>query len=77
MSHEYKTGDKVRYLNASKHRTDPAYYPEVGTVGTVTIFDEEDTPECMFVQWPEGSTSLDDLWWCHRKDVEPVEDGDA
>ena len=72
MSHEYKVGDKVRYLNASKHLTEPEYYPAPGTVGTVSIIDQEDTQAYMYVQWPEGSTCGDALWWCIREDVEPV-----
>lgn len=72
MNGSFKVGDRVRYLNASKHCTEPEYYPAPGTVGTVTISDEEGSSECLLVQWPEGSTHRDDLWWCNRKDVEPV-----
>ena len=72
MSHEYKVGDKVRYLNERKHLTEPEYYPAPGTVGTVSIIDEEDAQNDLHVQWPEGSTSIDDWWWCSREDVEPV-----
>lgn len=77
MNHEYKTGDKVRYLNASKHFDDAQYYPAVGTIGEVAAIDEEDVVDYFYVAWPEGSTSGNDLWWCSREDVEPVEDEDV
>lgn len=73
MNGSFKVGDRVRYLNASMHRTDPAYYPAPGTVGTVSILDEDDELDHVYVQWPKGSTSMDDCWWASREDVEPVE----
>lgn len=78
MNGSFKVGDRVRYRNARKHRIEPEYYPAPGTVGTVVDLDEDNEyneVEDMFVQWPKGSTSLNDAWWCNRKDIEPVEDG--
>ena len=34
---DYKVGDKVVFISENKHKEFPSFYPEVGTVGTVTI----------------------------------------
>ena len=72
MNGSFKVGDRVRYLNEEKHLSNPEFYPTTGTVGTVSIIDEEDALDFAYVQWPEGSTSGDDFWWCTREDIEPV-----
>lgn len=77
MNGSFKVGDRVRYINEEKHLSNPEHYPAPGTVGTVSIIDEEDALDFMYVQWPKGTTSMDDCWWCTREDIEPVEDGDA
>ena len=68
MSHEYKVGDRVRYLNARTHRTDPEYYPEVGTVGEVIAVEKS----IILVQWPKGTTAGHGRWWQLIGSVEPV-----
>ena len=52
--HNYKVGDKVRYLDARRHLAEPEYYPAPGTVGTIVEIGDNAT--CL-VQWPEGTTS--------------------
>lgn len=49
-------GEKVVFTDAKLHEKNPKWYPPVGTVGTV-MHDEDD-----WIQWPKGSTSLDDCW---------------
>ena len=49
-------GAKVVFTDAKAHKEEPQYYPAVGTVGTV-LQDGDD-----WIQWPEGSTSMDDIW---------------
>lgn len=61
---DYKTGDKVVFINAEKHEKWPQFYPKVGTVGTVV--DEEIIMGNVFVKWTEGSTSERDTWYCDR-----------
>ncbi len=70
-----KTGDKVRFINNERHITEPEYYPKGGSVGTVLDIDEDDKDN-LYVEWPEGSTSSDDCWWCGEEDVEPVDESE-
>ena len=49
-------GAKVVFTDAKAHKEEPQYYPAVGTIGTV-LQDGDD-----WIQWPEGSTSLNDIW---------------
>ena len=65
MSHTYRKGDKVRYIGTLT-RTRCA--PRKGTVGTVT----QTAKFGLWVQWPKGSTSDDDHWWCAMASVEPL-----
>lgn len=53
-------------INEESHRSKPWFFPKVGTVGTVTkvglyapigIY-------AILVQWPKGSTSRTDEWYC-------------
>lgn len=76
-----KVGDKVRFINESKHRDCPVFYPRVGTVGTVSDFprgfqfDENDKGDIYIcVQWPSGTTACNSRWWCTPRDVELVEE---
>lgn len=69
-----KKGDKVRFLDAEAHETNPQYYPEAGTVGEVAVECDDGTAA---VQWPKGSTSSDDRWLCDVDRLEIVEDGQA
>ena len=69
--HKYKVGDKVRFTSEKLHSLDLGYYPPVGTLGEIIDIDPDYGGLC--VQWPEGTTSIDDCWWCDKYDVEPVE----
>lgn len=69
----YETGDLVRFINEERHDDQPEYYPEPGTIGTITMVDAHDDYEPYKVQWPRGSTSLDDRWWARAVDVVRVD----
>lgn len=70
---KFEPGDRVRMANPALHRDDPQYYPEAGTVGVVTNTPARPDGYCM-VQWPKGSTSVDDLWAVSLRDIEPAEE---
>lgn len=71
---KYKPGDKVRFIDAVAHEVYPAFHPPVGTIGTVLrIFGNG----ILDVQWPTGSTAMDDRWDCKPRSVEPVEEDTA
>lgn len=71
---KYKPGDKVRFIDTKAHEDCPAFYPPIGTIGTVSrILKNGD----LDVQWPTGSTTVDDRWYCPTRRVEPVEEGTA
>ena len=55
-----KAGSKVRMIDEGSHKSKPWRFPDVGTVGTVTEVNIH-TP---LVQWPKGSTSRTDEWYC-------------
>nr|DAO00759.1 MAG TPA: protein of unknown function (DUF4314) [Caudoviricetes sp.] len=55
-----KVGSKVRMIDEEGHRNNPQWFPNVGTVGTVT----EVGFHTHLVQWPEGTTSGTDEWYC-------------
>ena len=67
-----KAGDKVRFVNGELHIKSPVCYPAVGTIGEV--FHSVTENNSLRVQWPKGSTSHKDNWWCGLSDVEPVEE---
>ena len=69
---KFKVGDKVRYIGKD-HREIPEFYPEIGTVGTVV---KEDRDTDWYIQWPKGSTSRKDCWYCGENDIELVENAD-
>ena len=56
-----KVGNKVRMIDETGHRDIPEWLPNAGTVGTVT---EVRFPTCL-IQWPKGSTSGKDKWYCN------------
>lgn len=62
----FKAGDKVVFKNGRLHNQLPNYYPPAGTIGTVLYV-------CKYsplpIQWPIGSTSMRDVWWCDLKDI--------
>ena len=55
-----KVGSKVKMINGKGHRNNPRCFPDVGTVGTVM----EVGSHIHLVQWPKGSTSKIDEWYC-------------
>lgn len=55
-----KVGSKVKMIDEELHRSKPWRFPDVGTIGTVT----EVGFHTHLVQWPEGSTSRTDKWYC-------------
>ncbi len=56
-----KVGSKVKMIDETGHRDVPDWLPDVGTMGTVT---EVGFPTCL-IQWPKGSTSGKDKWYCN------------
>lgn len=55
-----KVGNKVRMIDGEIHNEKPQWFPAVGTVGIVrTLY----YINCE-VQWPKGTTSWKDKWWC-------------
>lgn len=69
---KFKVGDKVRYIGKN-HKKMPEFYPEIGTVGAI-VKESGDTD--WYIQWPKGSTSKEDCWYCDKNDVELVENED-
>lgn len=61
---------KVRWINKEWHNSSPKHYPPVGTIGVIKKVSYSD----IYVQWPKGSTSGDDAWYCRAEDVEEVEE---
>lgn len=55
-----KVGSKVRATDGKGHRDNPQWFPDVGTVGIVMEVGFHNH----FIQWPEGSTSERDRWYC-------------
>lgn len=55
-----KVGSKVKMIDETGHRDIPDWFPNVGTVGAVT----EVGFHTHLVQWPEGTTSGADEWYC-------------
>lgn len=68
MSKTIKIGDKVRFVDRKAHKQTPEYYPSVGTIGTVVM--DECNPKDWKIQWPKGTTSGDDRWYCGEKSIE-------
>lgn len=58
-----KRWDKVRYLNAEKHKQNPDVYPLQGTIGEVISVVDNNT--CL-VQWPDYTTA----WFANQSDLE-------
>jgi len=55
-----KVGNKVRMIDGEIHNEKPQWFPAVGTIGIVrTLY----YINCE-VQWPKGTTSWKDKWWC-------------
>lgn len=71
----YKPGDKVRFIDAVAHEKCEEFMPPVGTIGTVV--EGPDLAGDIYVRWADGSTRLDDTWYCGADQVEPAEEGTA
>ena len=70
-------GRQVRFINAEAHEELPDFYPEVGTVGLLISPEGTsfiDIVDDYVVQWPEGSTSLNDIWYCEEDYIELVDE---
>lgn len=67
---------KVRFMKKSLHKTDPDFYPALGTIGVLVEGDIGDRT-CL-VRWPEGSVDNnpngEPMWYCDVGDIELVED---
>ena len=66
---KFNVGDKIKYIGP-KHDINPQWFPIVGTIGT--IVQDVDEVDC-YIQWPKGSTSKEDCWYCNKNDIELVE----
>lgn len=69
---KFNVGDKVRYIG-SEHDINSQWFPSIGTIGTVV--QDVDEIDC-YIQWPKGSTSKEDCWYCNKNDIELVENVD-
>lgn len=61
-----KVGSKVRMIDGELHNEKPQWFPAVGTVGIVRKLDYINCE----VQWPKGTTSWQDKWWCNYEHLE-------
>lgn len=61
-----KIGSKVRMTDEESHRNNPQWLPVVETVGIVTDAGFNNH----LIQWPEGSTSGKDEWYCDNTRLE-------
>lgn len=61
-----KVGSKVMMIDEEAHKSNPQWFPVVGTVGIVEILDYNNCN----VQWPKGTTSWKDKWYCKYKHLE-------
>lgn len=61
-----KVGSKVRMTDREGHKNNPQWFPVVGIVGIVTDAGFNNH----LIQWPEGSTSGKDEWYCNNTCLE-------
>lgn len=61
-----KVGSKVRMIDGELHNEKPQWFPVVGTVGIVRNLCDINCD----VQWPKGTTSWQDKWWCSYEHLE-------
>ena len=61
-----KVGSKVGMIDGELHNEKPQWFPAVGTVGIVRKLDYINCE----VQWPKGTTSWQDKWWCNYEHLE-------
>ena len=62
-----KVGSKVRMIDDEAHENHPQWFPVVGTVG---IVEKRSYNNNCKVQWPKGTTSIDDKWFCDYECLE-------
>ena len=57
----------VRRRNRTLHSAYPEFYPPAKTIGTVVEIGESGYKyaDLVGVQWPSGTTSGNDIWWCY------------
>ena len=55
-----KVGSKVRMIDGEGHKNNPQWFPDAGIVGIVMEADFHTHS----IQWPKGSTSGSDIWYC-------------
>lgn len=67
---DYKAGDHVVYVGHYGMRRNNDFFPPVGSVGIVI---RKSGCDEVFVQWPTGSTSSDDRWYCMFSDIKPCD----
>lgn len=65
---DFEIGDEVRFAFGVDHEELPMFFPPIGTVGIVFSV----ALESLLVQWPDGTTSQDDLWFVSPELVEKV-----
>ena len=68
----FNVGVTVRDIGRD-HDDMPEFYPEIGTIGTLV---KEGGDTDWDIQWPKGSTSGEDCWYCNENDIELVENVD-
>ena len=72
-NNETWVGKHVKFISGISHNEESEYYPLAGTFGVV-LKDEGDE---ICVQWPHGTTSNDDIWWCSKSDVEIMSEANS
>ena len=68
-----EVGMRVRYTGRPGYGVSSKMYPDTGTVGAVSRVNTKGGTA--LVQWQEGSTSHQGLWWCAAADLEPAQEG--
>ena len=65
-NNEIWVGKYVKFIDGVSHKRLPNYCPVAGTLGVVLKVEGDS----ICVQWPHGTTSGEDVWWCFKTDVE-------
>ena len=57
----------VRRGTSTLHSSYPEFYPPAKTIGTVAKIGESGytDEDLIMVQWPSGTTSENNSWWCY------------
>ena len=61
-----EVSNKVRMIDGEAHRNNPWCFPDVGVMGAVTKLSDNNCE----VQWPKGTTTESDRWWCNYERLE-------